>query len=221
MLAYAASRPRFAERKSSPNAMLGIIAAHVALVAVVMSAKMELPPRTTFTRTVIDFIPLPKEPPPKPIQARATQPPLPNPMPHPRQPDEAQPTPPSWNPPPLPRGPDASAGPGPGPQIEVRPNPTPVPQPTAARLLTPLSDLKPPYPPSKLLTEQEAVLKLRLTIDASGRVIAVDPVAAADRVFLEAARRHIIAHWRYRPATEDGRPVASSTVITLEFRLDG
>jgi hypothetical protein len=34
------------------------------------------------------------------------------------------------------------------------------------------------------------------------------------------ARRHLSAHWRYQPATENGRPVASSTVITLQFRLD-
>ena len=36
-----------------------------------------------------------------------------------------------------------------------------------------------------------------------------------------AARRHLIAHWRYKPASEDGRAVASSTVITLRFQLDG
>jgi len=221
MLAYVASRPQFAERKPSPNAMLAIIAAHVALAAVVMSAKMELPPRTTFTRTVIDFIPLPKEPPPKPIETKLPQPPRPIPVPTQRQPDQTQPTPPTWDPTPLPRDPDVSPGPSPGPQIDVRPNPIPLPGPTGARLLTPPSELKPPYPPSKLVTEEEAVLKLRLTIDANGRVIAVDPVGSADRVFLEAARRHLMAHWRYKPATEGGHAVSASTVITLEFRLDG
>jgi len=40
-------------------------------------------------------------------------------------------------------------------------------------------------------------------------------------VFLEAARRHLIAHWRYRPASEDGRAIASTAVITLRFQLDG
>ena len=82
-------------------------------------------------------------------------------------------------------------------------------------------DLKPPYPESKILSGEEATLHLRLTISESGRVTAVDPVGAADRVFLEAARRHLIAHWRYRPATEDGRPIASSVVISLRFLLDG
>jgi protein TonB len=90
-----------------------------------------------------------------------------------------------------------------------------------ARLLTPPSELKPPYPASKLLTEEEAVLTLRLTIDANGRVVAVDPVGRADRIFLEAARRYAIAHWRYQPATDDGRPIASSLTVTLRFELDG
>ena len=45
MLAYAANRPAIAERRSAPNAMLAIIAIHVAGVAALMSAKMDLPAR--------------------------------------------------------------------------------------------------------------------------------------------------------------------------------
>jgi len=89
------------------------------------------------------------------------------------------------------------------------------------QLATPASELKPPYPPSKLITEEEATLRLKVMIDERGRVIAVDPVGNADRTFLEAARRYLIAHWRYKPATEDGRAVGSSMVITLRFQLDG
>src|SRR5690348_12459206 len=116
MLAYVASRPRFAEPKPSPNAMLGIIAAHVALAAVVMSAKMELPPKPTFTHTVIDFIPLPKDPPPKPVATRSPQPARPIPMPNPRQPHPTQAPPQNWDSNPTLPGPGASPDPGPGPQ---------------------------------------------------------------------------------------------------------
>jgi periplasmic protein TonB len=38
---------------------------------------------------------------------------------------------------------------------------------------------------------------------------------------LDAARRYIIDHWRYRPATEDGRAVTSTVTITLDFQLEG
>jgi protein TonB len=65
------------------------------------------------------------------------------------------------------------------------------------------------------------LLRLRLTIDERGRVVAVEPVGKSDRVFLEAARRYLVAHWRYRPASEDGRAVATSIVIALRFQLDG
>jgi protein TonB len=40
-------------------------------------------------------------------------------------------------------------------------------------------------------------------------------------VFLRAARQYLLARWRYRPASEDGRAVSSSTIITLRFTLEG
>jgi len=61
---------------------------------------------------------------------------------------------------------------------------------------------------------------LKLSIDERGRVVAVEPVGRTDRSFFEAARRHLIANWRYKPATEDGKAIASSTVITLTFRIE-
>ena len=73
---------------------------------------------------------------------------------------------------------------------------------------------------SKRALEQEAVLKLKLQIDERGRVTAVEPVGKADATFLAAARRHILKSWRYRPAMEGDKAIASSTVITLKFELD-
>ena len=90
----------------------------------------------------------------------------------------------------------------------------------AAASRTPEQALRPPYPNSKLRNEEEATLKLRLSIDTRGRVTAVTPVGPADPIFLEAARRHIIRAWRYRPATEDGVAVTSTMVISLSFQLE-
>ena len=96
---------------------------------------------------------------------------------------------------------DGRPGPSPGPgAIPIpQPQPTPLGVSSGPQLLTSASELRPPYPPSKLLNEEEATLRLKLTIDASGRVIAVDPIGRTDAAFLEAARRHLIAHWRYKP----------------------
>ena len=204
MLAYAANRRVVGERQSSPHGLLIVIAAHIALIAVVMSAKMDLPRRLHPGAIRVTFLPVPKPPPPNALTQQPQHHPLPTPSIS--EPQHAVPLP--------------------------LPNPAPIgPQPTvdvgavagghAPSLLTPSSELRPPYPPSKLLSEEEATLRLKLTISETGRVTAVDPIGGADREFLEAARRYLIAHWQYQPATEDGRAVASSTVITLRFQLDG
>jgi periplasmic protein TonB len=90
----------------------------------------------------------------------------------------------------------------------------------AARFATPESALRPPYPLDRRRAEEEATLRLKLSIDIHGRVVAVEPVGPADPSFLDAAQRHILRAWRYKPATEDGVAVPSSTVINLSFRLE-
>lgn len=217
MLAYAANRPTIAARRSSPHSMLFIAVAHVVAIAALISARMDLPIRDKAPPLIVDLI-HPK-PVPKPIDVRAP----------PRgQPNDFRPTvvdPPVLLPP-L-EGPTVIPIPGPGPIVPgpiVDPLP-PLPQPGLARrgpsLVTPASELKPPYPRQKLILEEEASLTLQLRIDASGRVIAVDPVGRADPVFLAAARRHLLSHWRYEPAIEGGKAVPSTLVTTLHFRLDG
>lgn len=223
MLAYAAKRPVAGKRESSPNALLVVISVHVALLAVVMSAKMDVPGRIMRSPPLINVAvmtppppnrPQPKQPQPQLKTHDIDQPVAKVPVPRPDpQPNVATSDPTS--------GAVALGGGGTAVLPEI-----PQPLPTAPihhdpRLLTPASDLKPPYPAAKLAAEQEATLRLRLTIDDRGRVIAVDPVGYADRAFLESARRYIIAHWRYDPASDGPRAVASTITVTLRFQFDG
>lgn len=221
MLAYAANRRVIAQRRSSPNAMLVIVAVHVAAVAALMSARMDIQQAIKDPPIKIDLIEEDDPPPPVEIQPEVPAPPQPTlapPKPFvPTPVDDSQLT--DSRPAPLPDM-DRIIGPSVDPKPRVDPVPTPAVK-VAARLLTPASELKPPYPGSKLASGEEAVLRLRLTIDERGRVVAVEPVGPADRTFVAAARRHLLAHWRYKPATEDGRAVASSVVITLRFQLEG
>ena len=222
MLAYAAHRRSLAQRRSAPNAMLVIVAAHVAALAALMSAKMDLPVPTVIPPTIVDLIHEDNPPPPRDPQPRDK--PAPEPALDQPAPLVPMPTPdlPAADPAPLPL-PDLGKiiGPPADPLPKADPLPPPAPVRVAARLITPASRLKPPYPAAKLASGEEALLRLRLTIDAAGRVTAVEAVGPADRAFLEAARRHLIANWRYRPATEDGRALATTTVITLRFQLEG
>ncbi len=218
MLAYAAHRRRVAERHAAPHAMLLIIVAHLSVIAAVMSAKMDLPERIRDV-TKVELIPIPDEPPPdrpvpktEPRASPSAVDRIPVIVPVPQPSDDR------FDPPlklPLPGG-DAVV-PSPQPRIDPLPKD---PVRAGPRFATPASVIRPPYPVSKIQSEEEALLKLRLSIDPRGRVVAVEPVERADPAFLAAARRHLLAHWRYRPATEDGRAIASSTMITLRFELE-
>ncbi len=219
MLEYAARRPVVAARPSSPNTMLLIVGAHVALIAAVLSVKMDLPEKVFDAPIKIKLIKA--DPPPvrriqpksSPTPAQSTLSQTPRIVPVATTSTEITDA--------LPKPPEFGGLVGLKPVPAIDPAPRPLPANVAAQLLTPAAERKPPYPQSKLLGEEQAVLKLRLTIDERGRVVAVDPLSRVDPVFLDAARRHILAHWRYRPASEAGRAVASAAVITLHFRLDG
>lgn len=218
MLGYADST-RAEVRKASPRTLGLIVAGHALLIGTVMTARMVVISDDPFT-TVVETIPLTPEPPPNPPE---------------RQPDRpSQPTMTDRTPVivPLP--------PMPGPTIDQQPIVTPVPQPNpgptvvppvrqppkadpvriAARLATPDALLRPPYPDAKRRLEEEARLTLRLRIDERGRVVAVDPVGPADSAFIDSARRHLIKSWRYTPATEDGRAIATTITITLRFEIE-
>ena len=217
-----ASTPGFTDHRRHPRALMLIIGGHAVLIAAVMTAKMDLPIKIIDTGTDIQWIPEPVTPPPPPATPQ-------KPVTHPTQPtnssiDHVPPIVPTPNPsgdafdptpvPPNP-GPEIGTGVEPGPTITVPSPPVRI----AARFITPERLIKPPYPADKQRLEEEASLRLKLFIDERGRVTAVEPVGSVDRSFFEAARRHLIANWRYKPATEDGRPVPTSTVITLTFKL--
>jgi protein TonB len=220
MLAYAANQPQAAVRRPSPKTLILVIAAHVGLVALILMAKPELGQRILNRPITVDLIRPPVPPPPnvaKPHPNRQThQTVYTPPMQVPRQaPDEQVPSAIPW----VPNAQPSESLLPPQPTLDLN-RPVPVPTSTPAQPLTPPSELKPPYPESKLLAGEEAALTLRLKVDENGRVIAVDPIGRADAVFLAAARRHLMAHWRYKPATQGGRAVTSTLVVTLSFQLD-
>ena len=81
-------------------------------------------------------------------------------------------------------------------------------------------DLQPPYPPSEESAQREGSVRVRITIGADGRVKAVQRISATSDAFWRATERHALARWRFRPATLDGRPIESSKVMNLYFRIE-
>ncbi|NJC04877.1 protein TonB [Sphingomonas kaistensis] len=227
MLAYAANQR--SRRRLSPPTLVMIVAGHAIAIGLLITAKMHVDGLAPPGRTEIYNVPLPP-PPPQPVPEAKPQvqrdtvlPPPPDsqidripPVIQSPQPADSFDLGPSIN----------SQVPDIGPALEATLPPPLPPQPQPAivrvgpRAATPADLLRPPYPESMRRTEAEAVLRLRLSIDARGRVTAVEPLAAADPAFLAAARNHLVRYWRYRPATEDGRAVASVLTITLRFELE-
>ena len=225
MLAYLAN-DRPAARRTSPRTLMLVVGGHALLLALVLTARGDMPGVPGFPHTAITFI--------EPIEP----PPLPPPPPAPDAPRAAPrsviDTPPQIVPVPqsaqqLDSGPPTTnVTPYAGDAIEPIPGPLVVPQPAAvlpvlrkaARFATPADDVRPPYPEAKRRLGEEASLRLALEVDARGRVIAVEPIGKVDPMFLDAARRHILRRWRYQPATEDGVGVVSRITVTLNFELE-
>lgn len=82
-------------------------------------------------------------------------------------------------------------------------------------------DQQPPYPPAEERAGREGSVRLRVTVGADGRVKSVQRLNASSDAFWRATERHALARWRFRPATLDGRPIESSKLMTIYFRLQG
>jgi protein TonB len=221
MLAYAAQNPRPAGRTGSPKALMLILAGHGALIAAVMTARMDIGSIIPADPTEIFDVTI--APPPEPEPQVRNQP-----QPHDPQQSFIESTPTivdmeATSPLSVDRGQaleDIATVIGTEVSLPSIDPPLPAPARVAARFNTPPDAVRPPYPNDKLRQEEEATLRLKLTIDARGRVTAVEPVGTADPSFLNAARRHILRAWRYKPATVGGSAITSSTVISLSFRLE-
>lgn len=213
MLAYA---PRPDHKKLRPAALGLIVLGHAGLLALVMTAKAGFIPKNPFTPTVVTLVPEPKPPPPTEPQT--------DPKPRPSTFTTVKPI----VPPPIPQGPSVATDPhplpplGPGAGMGIETTPPQLDSPiarTGPRFATAADAIRPPYPDSMRQSGSETSLRLELSIDERGRVVAVDPVGRADPTFLGAARRHILRAWRYQPAMEGARAVPSTTTITLKFEL--
>jgi protein TonB len=79
---------------------------------------------------------------------------------------------------------------------------------------------RPDYPPALRREGLEGNVRVRVTIDARGRVSAVELVSASNPIFFEETRRQALRSWRFVPATRDGVAVDSVQTMTVRFRLE-
>lgn len=213
----------FLEQKRSSPATLGVVVAlHAAVIAAILMVKGPVWVRPAYRPLVTTFVPAPRTPPPDPRPATRHETPRSTPIY----------TPPQHNPPIAPNDnhatTTATADPGPirvaeGSGHDAGDSPTiPVHQPV---FVQPQVDpryrdsLQPPYPPSEQRMEHEGTVRVRITIAPDGRVSAIERLSATSDAFWRVTERQALSRWRFRPATEDGRPIAGTMTLTLTFRL--
>jgi protein TonB len=212
----------FEPKRLNPSGLALVIAMHAAALGALAVMKGPEIVRPFFPDTQVEFIPLPQDPPENPPPPRDERP---QPAQRPSQIDRPQREldVPTRHPPVFGTSdPPVISLDSPGRQvIEPRIAPPPPPVRTEAAFDPRYAgDLQPPYPPAEQRAQREGSVRLRLTIGADGRVRAVQRLAASSDAFWSATERHAKSRWRFRPATLDGRPVESSKVMTVFFRIE-
>lgn len=78
----------------------------------------------------------------------------------------------------------------------------------------------PAYPRDAVLAGHEGTVLLRVLVDVDGRPLQVDiEQSSGHRRLDDAARRHVLKHWIFRPAMKDGRPVQAVGIVPIDFSL--
>ena len=211
-------------KTASPVSFGMVVLLHGAAIAALVFAKMEMPAPPGFIETEVELIEVPKPPEPEPLPPQPKSK-LPEPVvtkidpvvpPPPRSPvDDVQST--QTDRTFVDTGPTREAEPAREAEPPAQPPPMPVRK--AAKLLS--GDLEPPYPSSERIAGNEGSVTVRLAIGANGRVVRAEKVRATSDAFFKATQSYALRNWRFKPATVDGRPVESSTVMTVHFELDG
>jgi protein TonB len=221
----------FERRTISPTSLTIVILLHAAGIGALALSKMEVPGISGPKRLEVENIELEKPPKENPPERQKEQ----KPVAQKTQIDHIPPVVPT-----VPRGPvvlhDPTLDrviydPGPPPKVDEKPAqefkplpplPTAEPKPLPVRKEAVMrsGDLQPPYPPSEEKMEREGKVAIRVTIGTDGRVKAADKVSATSPAFYTATERHALRSWRFSPATVDGKPVESTKVLTVHFRLN-
>lgn len=208
----------FEQRRASPASLALVVALHAGVLSAVALVKGPEISKHLFPPTKVRLIPLPEDPPPVPPESQ--------PVAQQRM-TVVPPQIPSL--PPLPQNPQVEV-----PRISIGPTLPPVgsgtivPDPPAhvpVRREAELDPryaamLRPPYPAAEQRAQRGGTVRIRVTIGTDGRVRAVERLSATSDAFWAAAERQALTRWRFRPATLDGRPVESSKVLTLHFRIE-
>ncbi len=81
-------------------------------------------------------------------------------------------------------------------------------------------NVPPSYPRAAAMRHEEGSVGLIVSIAPDGHAAEVDIASSSGYPALDDAARRAVANWRFRPAIENGRPVASIFNEQIEFSLE-
>ncbi|MBK8286355.1 MAG: energy transducer TonB [Ahniella sp.] len=76
------------------------------------------------------------------------------------------------------------------------------------------------YPTALIRKRLEGDVLLRVDLDAQGLVLGVSVARSSGHRQLDQSARDQVRRWRFRPAEENGSPIASSVLVPVSFRID-
>ena len=80
----------------------------------------------------------------------------------------------------------------------------------------------PPYPIAEARAGVQGTVLLRVLVDESGEPVQVlIAKSSGSRELDQAARKHVLASWRFHPAQRDGHAIQAWAQVPVEFKLSG
>lgn len=83
----------------------------------------------------------------------------------------------------------------------------------------PIARLQPKYPPLAYRNREEGSVLVRADVDANGTPTDVTVVRRSGSRDLDNAARDAVREWHFRPAIENGKAVASTVEVPIDFKL--
>lgn len=76
------------------------------------------------------------------------------------------------------------------------------------------------YPKAALLTEEQGVVAIKVTVDTHGKVVDTKVLNSSGSTTLDKATVKILNTCKFNPAVKDGKPAEATTTITYEWKLN-
>lgn len=112
---------------------------------------------------------------------------------------------------------EAPARSGTARRAERKPSPAPT---VADRDPQPLARIQPEYPAQAFRAHEEGTVVVRVDVDARGKPTNADIARRSGSRELDRAAVDAVRRWQFKPALKDGKAIASTVEVPVEFKLD-